>query len=199
MKQSGSFLMKFVAIGAVTIIGLTVLFGWYAWRIFRQETLNRYMSETSLFAGAATEAIKSNDDMSALTVLQNLRRSSQLEYARVIDENNVVRISLNPAENGRIEGPDSGISGGVQGADSGGPRYRFVAPDAERPAGVHEYSDVLINPLSGRECGRVRVGFSGVVMRAGGRRIATHAAIAGAISLALGGLLAGLVVRMAKK
>ncbi len=199
LKGNGIFPGKVMAPIAVAIIALTVFFGCYAWRIFRQETLNRYRSETVFFAGVATDAIKTGDDISVLTILHNFKKHSPLAFARVIGADNTVRISLDPGENGMIAGPDSGIPGRVRGVDAHGARYRFIAPDEKLPAGVHEYSDVLVNPLSGSECGLVRVGFSGEEIRSGGRRIAAHAAIAGAVSLAIAGFLAWLAARRVKK
>jgi hypothetical protein len=155
-KKSTLFLMTMGPSIAV-ILSLTIFWGWYARSISRQETMERYRVETGFLSTVTEESVRTGDDLTMINILSDLRGNPSLEYADVIDADNIILMSLDLPRKGMNIGaeiqqyqPPAKICESAiparQGI-AGHPRALidhdniFESPDTEREGINYRYSD----------------------------------------------------------
>ncbi len=133
--------------------------------LLRGEIISSAERETEHLAMVAEDAAKSNDDLSLLASVENLKKISSIDYAYVIDGSDMVRKAIDPKKDGADLSKDVATIEAKKNTDPKKIIIReYPATDGSRGV-VYDFSRSLVNPLTGNRIGMVRLGFSDRVIR----------------------------------
>lgn len=187
-KKSTLFLMTMGPSIAV-ILSLTIFWGWYARSISRQETMERYRVETGFLSTVTEESVRTGDDLTMINILSDLRGNPSLEYADVIDADNIILMSLDLPRKGMNIGAEIQQLSATMRNDAARVHYRPVKGIAGHPRARHEFMKIYLNPLTRERAGFVRIGYSDAEVSEKGKEIAARVIISAILSLIVAAFL----------
>ncbi|HPQ53101.1 MAG TPA: SpoIIE family protein phosphatase [Spirochaetota bacterium] len=167
VKFSIRFKLAFaiIALVSVIIITMAIYVRMDSSEMLRSEIISFAQRETEHLAIIAEDAYKSGDDLSLISSIENLKKVPSIEYAYLLDNDNFVRMSLDPKKNGADMSKDAATLVASKNKDHK-KILRKKYPDPKDSAGeIYDFSKPLINPLSRDRAGTVRLGFSDRVIR----------------------------------
>lgn len=167
VKFSIRFKLAFaiIALVATIIIIMAIYVRMDSSGMLREEIISFAQRETEHLAMVAEDAYKSDDDLSIVATIENLKKVPAIEYAYLLNEKNFVRMSLDPKKNGADMSKDAATLAAVKNADHK-KILRKKYPDPKDENGeIYDFSKPIVNPLSGDRAGTVRLGFSDRVIR----------------------------------
>lgn len=154
-----------IALVSVIIITMALYVRMDSSEMLRSEIINFAQRETEHLAMVAEDAYKSNDDLSLIASVENLKKVPSIEYAFLLDKQNFVRMSLDPKKNGLDMSKDPATMAASKNNDHK-KILRKKYPDPMGGAGeIYDFSKPIINPLSGERAGTMRLGFSDKIIR----------------------------------
>jgi len=133
--------------------------------MLRKEIINYAVRETEHLATIAEDSFKSGDDLSLTASMENLKNVTAIEYAYVLDNRAVIRMSMDPKKYGMDMSKDNATIEAMKNKDAK-KISRTEYPDEKESGGIiYEFSRPLHNPLTNTLQGMVRLGFSDRIIR----------------------------------
>ncbi len=197
------FSLAILTLVALVIVTMAVYMRDDSSDMLRKEIINFAVREAENLASIAEESFKSRDDLALSMAVESLKNVSSIEYAYVLDEKAMVRMSLDPQKNGMDLSKDRATIGAMKHKDTKKITRTSLPDEKEKGGIIYDFSRPFNNPLNKTWQGVVRLGFSDRIIREKIANITRNIIIMALIFLGvaiLGSfLLAGYIIRPIRK